>query len=170
MRMTPIAASSPLTTAEGKKAATKPARAIPSAILDQTGNEEREEKGLERAERNNLGRNHGCQAGGGAAHARLGSTQCSDQEPADHSGQQPRKERRAGGQRNAQAERQGDEEHDQPGSQIARPGTTNRFVRWHQWLLTRRPPGGESVRTTPAGRRSAARIQHSGPCGDGTRQ
>ena len=64
IRITPMAASSPLMTLEGKKAARNPARASPRAIWIRPARTSGQQERLERPEGGDLGRDDGRQAGG----------------------------------------------------------------------------------------------------------
>ena len=73
----------------------------------------------------NLGGNDGRETGSGTTHARVGAAEKSNHDAADHTADQPRRKRGIGGEGDAEAKGQRDEENDQA-REIVAAGTRSR--------------------------------------------
>ena len=90
--------------------------------LHRTGDEDGEQEGLEGTQAIDLCQHDRCQAGGRAAHADVAATEGAHDDAADHTRDEAREERCARGQRDAQAERNGNQEHDETRHEVRNEG------------------------------------------------
>ena len=85
----------------------------PEAELHHAGEHDREQERLVRTQRGDLGEHHGRETCGGTTDAGVRSTERADDDAADDPADDAGEQRRAGGQRDAEAQRKCHEEHDQ---------------------------------------------------------
>ncbi len=97
--------------------------------LEHAGDDDGAEEDLEAAEALDLRQHDRREAGGRPRNADLRATERADHDAADDAGDQAGHHRRAGGQGDAQAQRQGDEEDDQPGGEFAADREPGRWER-----------------------------------------
>ena len=130
----------PLDDAGREEGGQKPGPGHAQDDLDDPGDDDGQEERLVRPEEDDLGGDDGRQPGGRPADARVRPAQEADQDAADDPGDQPGEQRdvqlrrdevlgRGRRQGDAQAQRQGDQEDDQAGGQVANGIETRRSLR-----------------------------------------
>ncbi len=157
MMVMPMAASMPLMTADGTRAAKRPMRSNPKRELQPAGNHHRRQERRETAEVLHFDQHDRRQPGGRAGDRKRRAADERHDQPADDAGDQARHRRHAARHGDAEAERQGHEEDDQAGNGILFGMAEHRGVVMHgRWLLRETRPANREDDRDDVGGGSAA--------------